>query len=549
MTATLTEPAVQRVSWRVAPSGAYAVCTMLRADAAPALEVRDARGRTVLNVPGLGPMSQLVPGDDAILVCHHRGGRHLIEQISFDGVITPLAASDAQGLALIDAAAAIEFDGTSRVMRIEGGQLREVARLSGPATGATRLDACRLAIDVAAPSGHCSAVEVDLSTGAVAPFVEVSPRSDDRVLDFVRSTNLLVISTDATGHVRLGVGHPGEAPVRFPAALAGPGNAIYLGTDGVLLAVAFDTGARSALRVVDLSTDTALALELPPLVVLGRGALHDGELIVPVSTPDRAATLLRVDTTTLAWSFDDRPAASVPMCGVRQFGAIEAVVVGDLEQARSVVIALHGGPLDAWRASFDPLLAALANAGIAVVAPNIRGSVGYGRDHALAIAGAWGGPDLDDVLAVADHVAALRGRADRPALLGLSYGAWLALLAAQRDPQRWSACVALAPFLSGSRVAAANGPVAELVHRLRGITSPDLRDELAATTARVLVVHGAEDDVVPVAESLELDHHLRRHGHRAIVRIVPGVGHDLLTSRVGADVLAQVVAFLELADG
>ena len=548
----MTRPAdaVQRVSWRLTPSG-WAVCAVLRPGLGPALEVRSDGGRTTYEVPCLGATSQLLPTDDGqVWMCHHRGGRHFVERLTAEGRIIPVATSSAQGLALVDETYALEYDaGFSRLMRLEPGGLRQVAVLDGAAVGAVPLGGDRVAVDVVS-GGRCSAVAVDATTGEVEPFVSVSERSDDHVVDFVPDANLLVISTDATGHVRLGVGRPGQAPVTFPSALAGDGPATHVASssDGSLVAVSFAVGATCQVRVVDVPTETTIPLDLPPLVVLGRGALGGGRLVLPVSTPDRPATLLRVDLSSGRYFFDDPALPGVASCEVIRLrgceGALEAVVVGDVATADRVVVALHGGPLSSWKAMFDPLLAELAEAGIAVVAPNIRGSVGYGRDHALAIRDRWGGPDLDDVLAVGEAVAGMRPLgAKPPCLLGISYGAYLGILAAERAPDAWSGCIALAPFLSGARIEAGGGPVADLVRRLGGTGSPDLRDGLDALAVPVLVLHGEDDDVVPVEESRVLDLELGRRGQSAAVHLLPGVGHDLLASPAGQVVIDSIVGF------
>jgi pimeloyl-ACP methyl ester carboxylesterase len=540
----------QRVSWRLTSSG-RAVCTVLRPGLGPVLESRSGGDSTTHEVPQLGATSQLLPTEDGqVWMCHHRGGRHFVERLTTEGRILPVATSSAQGLALVDETYALSYDaGSSRLMRLGVGGLHQVAVLDGAAVGAVRLGGDRVAVDVVS-GGRCSAVVVDATTGEVEPFVSVSERSDDHVVDFVPEANLLVISTDATGEVRLGVGRPGQAPVTFPAALAGDGPATHVASapDGSLVAVSFAVGATCEVRVVDVPTGRTIPLDLPPLVVLGRGAVGGGRLVLPVSTPDRPATLLRVDLASGRYSFDDPALPGVASFDVVRLpggeGALEAVVVGDVATADRVVVALHGGPLSSWKAMFDPLLAELAGAGIAVVAPNIRGSVGYGRDHALAILDRWGGPDLDDVLAVGDAVAGMRPLdASPPCLLGISYGAYLALLAAERAPDEWSGCVALAPFLSGARIAAGGGPVADLVRRLGGTGSPDLRDGLDALAVPVLVLHGEGDDVVPVEESRVLDVELGRRGQSAAVHLLPGVGHDLLASSAGQAVIDSIVGF------
>jgi len=156
-----------------------------------------------------------------------------------------------------------------------------VAAFDGPAVGAVPLGDGRIAVNVVA-DGHCSAVVVDSISGAVEPFVSVSERSDDHVVDYVAAANLLVISTDATGVTRLGWVAPAthrsaslrrcRAPGRHP-----PGDS----ADGTTLAVSFDVGARSEIRVVDVETGAVAALDLPTLVVVGRATLTRTHLVVP----------------------------------------------------------------------------------------------------------------------------------------------------------------------------------------------------------------------------------------------------------------------------
>ena len=46
-----------------------------------------------------------------------------------------------------------------------------------------------------------------------------------------------------------------------------------------------------------------------------------------------------------------------------------------------VVVYIHGGPESQSRAIYNPLLQYFLNLGYAVVAPNIRGSTGYGKTY------------------------------------------------------------------------------------------------------------------------------------------------------------------------
>ena len=91
------------------------------------------------------------------------------------------------------------------------------------------------------------------------------------------------------------------------------------------------------------------------------------------------------------------------------------------------VVDVHGGPLGAWTPAPSVEVHLLVGRGYRVVLPNIRGSIGYGRDWIRPQLGDWGGVDADDVHAALDHVLQL-GLADekRLGVLGLSYGGFMA---------------------------------------------------------------------------------------------------------------------------
>lgn len=205
-------------------------------------------------------------------------------------------------------------------------------------------------------------------------------------------------------------------------------------------------------------------------------------------------------------------------------GPIEAIVYGgaDWRQQEHLVVALHGGPLAAWQFEFQPLFHTLSAAGMAVVAPNYRGSTGYGKEHLRAVIGNWGGPDLDDVVALAAGLNEDRAsqQLPRPIVLGVSYGAFLALLAACRAPQSWSACVALAPFLSAERFHEnALCTVQCRIEQLGGLqpvadaVGPrDVLGALPTLSAPLLIMHGVEDLTVPVEQSRTLRRRLLELG-------------------------------------
>ncbi|MGW1081712.1 alpha/beta hydrolase family protein [Kitasatospora sp. NPDC002522] len=337
---------------------------------------------------------------------------------------------------------------------------------------------------------------------------------------------------------------------------------LALDPTGTFVAVLETVGAHSLLSCWDTESGAVHRIAVPEGELLPLAAWTPAGLWLPHSDPRRPRTM--------AWLPPGSPELRLPAAPVEPWlpgrvetfpgaeGPVEAVVHGpDWRTSPRVVVALHGGPTSHWTLGFNPLFQLLAAAGIAVVAPNQRGSTGYGAAHTLALVGAWGVPDLADVSAVAAHVRDHRAAGlQRPAVLGISYGGYLALLAAGTRPDLWSGCVAVAPFLSGPRLHAEGfATVRGMVERLDGLTEAtdalgprDVTRFAADLRARLLLVHGARDESTPVEHSRSLARQLadlgRREGTDFRYLEPPDRGHAALGSSVQDPIAALVTRFL-----
>lgn len=91
-----------------------------------------------------------------------------------------------------------------------------------------------------------------------------------------------------------------------------------------------------------------------------------------------------------------------------------------------LVLYVHGGPHTQYGNSFFHELQYLASCGYLVLYTNPRGSKGYGEAHTRAILGNWGGPDFEDIQAMADYAAGLDSvDPERMAIMGGSYGGYM----------------------------------------------------------------------------------------------------------------------------
>jgi len=310
----------------------------------------------------------------------------------------------------------------------------------------------------------------------------------------------------------------------------------------------------------DARTAPTMPLRLAPLQ---GGAAGMNSLLRIVRTPSEAP-----DPGRSGWRLDGsaapseggrwHPARTIELSGAA--GRLEAVVYGGDAwlTAQHLVLALHGGPADAWRLEFDPPLQRMAAEGLAVVAPNQRGSTGYGIEHAQAVQDAWGGPDLDDLLALLSAISGQRVALglEPASLFGVSYGAFLALLAACASPTLVARCAVVAPFLSGARLLAEGTPAVQaLTARMGGALEladgrgpRDVLRSCHRLTAPLLMVHGDLDEVVPVGQSRTLRQELLRMGRvegedfRYVEAV--GAGHEVLAEETGPVLHELLAGFL-----
>jgi dipeptidyl aminopeptidase/acylaminoacyl peptidase len=98
------------------------------------------------------------------------------------------------------------------------------------------------------------------------------------------------------------------------------------------------------------------------------------------------------------------------------------------KQPYPVLVQVHGGPEQQARPGFDAFVQYALSRGIAVIAPNVRGSSGYGRDFLDADNGRLRMHSVRDVGALLDWIGTRRDLdSTRVAVAGRSYGGFMAL--------------------------------------------------------------------------------------------------------------------------
>jgi dipeptidyl aminopeptidase/acylaminoacyl peptidase len=190
-----------------------------------------------------------------------------------------------------------------------------------------------------------------------------------------------------------------------------------------------------------------------------------------------------------------------------------------------VLIMLHGGPDSQFRPGFDPWIQYVVNElGFAVVAPNLRGSSGYGKTYLALDNGLLRDDVVKDLGALIVWIGLQSGfDAKHVVVAGGSYGGYLALAALANYGDRLVGGVELAGIADLVSFLADTAPYAQALGRAEygDERDPDMRAYLRRISPLtnadrishpLLVVHGKNDPRVPLAEAREIVFRLRSRG-------------------------------------
>lgn len=195
----------------------------------------------------------------------------------------------------------------------------------------------------------------------------------------------------------------------------------------------------------------------------------------------------------------------------------------------------HGGPT--WQSSdrWSRWSNALATRGYVVLMPNPRGSTGYGMEFQLANYQDLGGGDLKDEIYGLEWLLST-GYVDprKVGVFGGSYGGFMTLMLAAKEPARFAAAVDLfGPLDFFSMLKNADPNLSAYVRSLLGDPEKDRKvyeDDSPITyvqgiEAPLLVLQGDNDPRIPKEESERLVEILRKRGNVVDVVYYPDEGH------------------------
>jgi Dipeptidyl aminopeptidases/acylaminoacyl-peptidases len=202
-----------------------------------------------------------------------------------------------------------------------------------------------------------------------------------------------------------------------------------------------------------------------------------------------------------------------------------------------VIVSVHGGPEAQAQPNFSGISQYFVARGYAVLAPNVRGSTGYGKTYT----------HLDDVRnredSVKDLAAAVEwlktsGGADpkRIAVMGGSYGGYMTLAAITLYPDLWAAAVDTVgianweSFLkntSGYRRKLREVEYGTLEKDLEFLKSISPLNKVDRIKTPLMVIHGKNDPRVPYTEAEQIVEALRKRNAPVEYKLFDDEGHGV----------------------
>jgi dipeptidyl aminopeptidase/acylaminoacyl peptidase len=220
------------------------------------------------------------------------------------------------------------------------------------------------------------------------------------------------------------------------------------------------------------------------------------------------------------------------------------------------IVYIHGGPASQFVDDFNRLVQYVVNQGYIVIAPNYRGSTGFGKEFMDANYRDEGGKDLNDVLDAAEWIKK-SPFVDRKKLvvMGRSYGGYLTMMAVTKAPDIWAAGVPIVPFVNWTTelqnedpairqgdLAIMGDPVENKA--LYADRSPiNFVDQIKAP---LLLLAGGNDPRCPKTEAEQVAAAIKKKGGVVQIKVYENEGHQFSRVENNIDAYQKVSDFLKV---
>lgn len=325
--------------------------------------------------------------------------------------------------------------------------------------------------------------------------------------------------------------------------------------------------SRLCLTTVDGAAPTDIALPYPAVVQSLRFA-PDGTLLMTLEGANHAPDIWHCDPATGVFTnLSNAPKAGMALAApepqVARIASFDGLEVPHLVYAPAgerpaagwpVLFIVHGGPEAQWRPTFRADVHHYTSRGIMVVAPNVRGSTGYGRPYHEADDVEKRMDSVEDLNALARAFGARDDvDATRIGVMGQSYGGFMVLAALTSAPDLWKTGIDIYGVANFTTLMECTGPWRA---KLRGAEYGDAVTDAAflaevspvkhldRVTAPLLVIHATDDPRVPMEQGEQVFARLRGRGHPTEMLRIDHEGHGFVRVQNRLTVFGRIADWL-----
>lgn len=219
------------------------------------------------------------------------------------------------------------------------------------------------------------------------------------------------------------------------------------------------------------------------------------------------------------------------------------------------IVLPHGGPTGQTEDTFSRTVAALVTRGYVCIAPNVRGSTGYGMDFQMANVKDLGGGDLQDEVYGAKFLIET-GYADpkKIGITGGSYGGYMTLMAIGKAPEMWAAAVEQYGIINWLTMLEHEDPA--LQEYEKSLLGDPVKDRavydadspltyIRSAKAPLLVLQGDNDIRVPKEEAEQVVQTLKSSGKTVDAHYYPNEGHGFAKRENQIDAIRRTVEWFD----
>ncbi len=220
------------------------------------------------------------------------------------------------------------------------------------------------------------------------------------------------------------------------------------------------------------------------------------------------------------------------------------------------IVYIHGGPAAQSVNSFNRFIQYMVNQGYVVIAPNYRGSTGYGKAFTEGNRGDPGGGDLRDNLDAAEWIKKSPFVDPKKLIvMGGSYGGYMTMMAVTKAPELWAAGVAIVPFVNWFTEIANEDPLLQQYdHAWWGDPAKNKAmyedrspiNFVDQIKAPLLLLAGGNDPRCPKEESQQVADAIKKRGGSVQLKIFQNEGHGFARVENQIDAYQKVSDFLKV---